>query len=169
MSKNIEELAGKAGDQACQNERNYGGCAQAVLGAIKTTLGNIPDEVFKSATGLAGGVARSGTACGALTGGVMALSMFCGRDFEHFDDPDKIRFKTFAICEKLVNRFKSEYGSTNCWDIQTKIMGKSYNITNPDEYADFLAQGGHEDKCPLVCGNSAQWIVEILAEEGLLK
>lgn len=165
---NKEELAKKASEQACENERIYGGCAQCVLGAIKTTLGNIPDDVFKSATGLAGGIARTGAACGALTGGVMALSMFYGRDFEHFDDPDKIRFTTFQICEKLVDRFKKEYGSPNCWDIQTKIMGRSYNISRPDEYEEFLAQGGHEDKCPLVCGNSAKWVIEILDEEGLL-
>lgn len=165
-----EELMQKAFERADYNEKNYGGCAQCVLAALKETLGDtITDDVFKSATGLAGGVARSGSACGALTGGVMALSMFYGRELSNFADPEKVRFKTFEICEKLVQKFKEEYGSQNCWDIQTKIMGRSYNIQDPDEYQAFLANGGHDDKCPVVCGKSASWVVEILFEEGLLK
>ncbi len=159
----------KAFEAAVEYERKYGGCSQCVLGGIKTTLGNIPDEVFKSGTGLAGGIARAGMACGACTGGVMALSTFIGRDYEHFNDPEGIRFNTFRVCEKLVSRFMAEYGSINCWDIQTKIMGKSYNLADTDEYQEYLAKGGHDDKCPFVCGNAAKWVIEILEEEGELK
>ena len=167
MSNEIK-AKNKAFDEAFENERRYGGCCQCVLGAIRTTLGHITDDVFKSGTGFAGGIARSGMACGACTGGVMALSMFVGREYDHFDDPQGVRFETYRICEKLINCFVSEYGSINCWDIQKKIMGRSYDLSCEEEYEIFLQDGGHDDKCPYVCGNAAKWVVEIIEGEGLL-
>ena len=168
MAKKLE-LMEKAFDLAVKYEREYGGCSQCVLGSIKNTIGNITDEVFKAGTGLAGGVALTGQACGACTGGVMAISAFIGREYENFNDQEGVRFNTFKVSEKLVNRFKEEYGSINCWDIQKQIMGKSYDLRNKDDYQAYLGNGGHDDKCPIVCGNASKWVIEILFEEGVLK
>lgn len=44
---------------------------------IKMAVGNIPADVFKSATGLAGGVARPRMACGALTGSAVCVEFPC--------------------------------------------------------------------------------------------
>ena len=69
------ELREKADTLAYKYEKKYGGCPQCVLAAVKETVGGISDDVFKAATGLAGGVAVVGAGtCGALSGGVMALS-----------------------------------------------------------------------------------------------
>ncbi|MCL1866695.1 MAG: C-GCAxxG-C-C family protein, partial [Oscillospiraceae bacterium] len=75
-SGKLKNLSDKAAELALKYERTYGGCAQVVLASLKETVGNIGDDVFQSATGLAGGVGRTGHACGALTGGVMALACF---------------------------------------------------------------------------------------------
>jgi hypothetical protein len=76
------------------------------------------------------------------------------------------RFEGFKLSQKLVERFESEYGSSKCEHIQTKIMGRYYDIWT--ERDAFLAAGGHDDKCPSVCANAAKWTLEILGEEGLL-
>ena len=165
---NKQELIKKAADIALENERVYGGCAQCVLSGVKETFGNISDDVFKAATGLAGGIGRSGAACGALTGGTIAISMFCGREYHNFADPDKVRHKTFAMCLELAERFKKAYGSVNCWEIHDRLMGRHFNIADPKEYEEFLAAGGHDDKCPVVCADSVKWVLEILDKEGLL-
>jgi hypothetical protein len=47
-------------------------------------------------------------------------------------------------------------------------MGRYFNSWD-DKDKEFLAAGGHEDKCPSVCANTVKWIAEILADEGLLK
>ena len=158
----------KAMQLAWDYTQKYGGCSQVVLAAIKETVGNISDEVFQSATGFAGGVARMGNACGALTGGIMALSCFWGRPYNDFADPDRRRVRTFAMCRKLVDRFLETYGDINCRAIQEKIMGRGYNLGDPNDFEQYIKDGGHVDKCTSVCANAARWTLEILNEEGLI-
>jgi len=70
---------------------------------------------------------------------------------------------------KLVERFEQEYGVNggDCSAIQTKLMGRSYDILR-GERDEFIANGGHDDICPDVCGKAAAWVIDILAEEGLI-
>lgn len=166
---NLSELTNKVQELAYQYERQYGGCTQCVVGAYKTALRTISDDVFRAATGLAGGIGLTGGSCGALAGGVLVISIFLGRDYENFADPERVRFKTFKLAARLVEHYEQEYGSTLCRDIQTKLMGRFFNLWDGEDYKKFLAAGGHEDKCPSVCANAAKWIAEILADEGLLK
>ena len=168
---NIETKKKIAYDLAHMYETKYGCCSQCVVGAIKCTVGmeKISDEVFRSATGLGAGLAGAGYSCGALTGGIMALSCFVGRDFNDFPDPEGIRFKTFQLARRLVEKFEAEYGVNggDCSAVQTKLMGRSYDILR-GERDEFIANGGHTTICPVVCGKAAAWVVEILNEEGLI-
>jgi len=164
----LKAIIEKAMQLAWDYEQKYGGCSQVVLASIKETVGQISDEVFQSATGLAGGVARTGNACGALLGGVMALSCFWGRSYDDFSDPDKRRLRTFSISKKLVDKFQELYSSPNCGKIQEKIMGRSYNLNDSKDFEQFIKDGGHADKCTSVCANTTRWVLEILNEEGLL-
>jgi C_GCAxxG_C_C family probable redox protein len=164
-----EDILTKAETLAAKYERQYGGCAQCVVGALKEAIGGISDDVFKAATGLAGGIGITGNnACGSLTGGVMVLSLYLGREYNNFADPTKIRWETFRLAKKLQERFEKEFGSGICKEIQRKIMGRSYNLWDKKDYSDFLAAGGHDDKCPTVCGKAAKWVIEILQEEKLI-
>jgi C_GCAxxG_C_C family probable redox protein len=159
IMKELEELAYKY-------EQEYGGCSQAVVGAFKKVVGNISDDVFRASTGLAGGVGLTGNTCGALLGGIVVLSNFQGREYKDFPDPEGKRFDSFRIAKKLVDRFEAEYGSAKCEHIMTKIMGRFYDIWT--ERDAFLAAGGHDDKCPSVCGNAARWAAQILFDENLI-
>lgn len=164
----LKQAIDKATQLAWKYEQQYGGCAQVVLAAVKETLGNIGDDVFQSATGLAGGVGRTGYACGALTGGVMALSCFWGRPYNDFADPERRRARCFAMSKKLVEKFRETYGSGNCHDIHRKIMGRAYDLSDTAEFEQFVKDGGHDDKCPSVCANATRWVIEILNDEGLI-
>ena len=169
--ENPESVKTAVYDLARFYEANYGCCAQCVLAAVKNTVGmeKISDNAFRAATGLAAGLAGAGYACGALTGGILALSCFLGRDIGNFPDPEGIRFQTFRLCRRLVDRFEAEYGpgGGNCAAIQTKLMGRSYDILR-GERDEFIANGGHTTVCPVVCGKAAAWVIEILSEEGLI-
>ena len=164
----LQKTIDKATDLAWKYEQQYGGCAQVVLAALKETLGNIGDDVFLAATGMAGGLGRTGHACGALNGGVMALSCFWGRPYDDFADPGKRRARSLNMSKKLVEKFQKEYDSADCHGIHRKIMGRAYDLSDTAEFEQFIKDGGHDDKCPSVCANSARWVIEILNEEGLI-
>jgi len=166
-----EDLKNKLYETGFNNEANYGGCAQCVLSSVKENLGKISDETFTAATALAGGVAATGNACGACTGGVMAISSFIGRDYANFGTPEGLANKDKAtmIARKLTAKFEEEYGGITCKAIQEKIYGKSYKMYIPEEKAEFLANGGHgPEGCTKVVAKAAVWVGEILEEEGLL-
>lgn len=169
MEKNkFDELTKKAETLAFEYHQKYGGCSQSVLAALKDALcdGKISEDVVLAATGLAGGMARCGLACGAMTGGIMAISMYWGRPYSDLADPEKRRIRTFTLCKKLVDKFTDTYGSADCAGIQRKHCGRSFDFWNPKENEAFMATGHKE--CYKVSGNCARWVLEILNEEGLI-
>lgn len=161
-----ERITEKVRTLAYKYEQDFGGCSQAVVAAFRNGVGGISDDVFKAATGLAGGIGLMGETCGALTGGVLILSSFLGREYDNFQDPEGMRFESFRMAKKLIGRFRAKYGSPKCEWIQTRIMGRYYDIWTEREA--FLEAGGHDDKCPAVCADAASWVAEILFEENLL-
>jgi C_GCAxxG_C_C family probable redox protein len=147
---------------AYEYESKVGSCPQCVLAAIKETL-NIGDEsIIKSADALAGGTSLStrGT-CGALVGGMPAISSVVGREYTDFKNGKKKR-RVFKYTKLLYDRFVKEYGSPLCSDVQKKIFGRSFDLWDVDDYNEFEKAGGHIDKCPSVSGNAAKWTAEII-------
>ncbi len=157
----------QAYDLGFKYEKEYYGCSQCVLLAIQDTFNLENETVFKSASGLAAGIGLLGSVCGALTGGVMALSLKYGRDLQAFKagDPEGKRLKAYEKARKLYKRFEDEYGSVICKDIQKKIFGRSFNLNDPQDFKEFEEAGAHVDKCPGVVGRAAQWIAEIILED----
>lgn len=149
-------------------EKQYGGCPQAVLAAFKEVSDFISDDLFRAGTGLAGGVGLTGDVCGALIGAALVISVVRGRDYSNLEDKERVRYISLDMVKKLCDRFKAEYGSIHCYDIQKKLMGRSFNLWNKDEKKAFLAAGGHDDKCPTVCGKAAKWAWELLVEKNLI-
>ncbi len=159
--KKIEQLA-------YNFEKQYGGCPQAVLAAFKKVYDFIGDDLFRAGTGLAGGLGLSGEVCGALLGAAMVISVVCGRDYSNLEDKEGNRYVAFKMVRELRQLFLDEYGSIHCYDIQKKIMGRKFDLWDKDEKKAFLIAGGHEDKCPKVCGNAAKWAWEVMAEKNLI-
>ena len=54
-------------------------CAESVLQAIAESQGIKSDLIPKIATGLCGGIARTGGICGAVSGGVLGINLVPGR------------------------------------------------------------------------------------------
>lgn len=165
----LEEVKKKAYELGYKYEQEYRGCGQCLLGAISDALDYDMGVAFKAATAFAGGVGlsqRSG--CGAFLGGCMFVSMLKGREKDRFDDPERVRFESFRIADRLSDKFIAEYGSANCDEIQKVTIGRPYDLRIPEEMAAFDDAGGHFDKCPSVVGQAAVWILDIAYEEGLL-
>jgi C_GCAxxG_C_C family probable redox protein len=146
-------------------EQTYGGCGQCVLYSLIENGFDISKDVFRSASGLAAGVGRQGETCGAVTGAILAISALNGREFDRIAEAAQ-RNKTFNLCYRFIDRFKAEYGSIRCRDIQKKLYGKEYEMSKLEDFQAFLADGGHDPQgCPAVVGNAAKWAAEVLEED----
>lgn len=164
MYQSDAQLPEKAYQLAFKYERDYGSCPQCVLLAISKTFDLGMDDVIKAGHALAGGAGLSGQGtCGALAGGMMALSFMHGRPVK---DMDKGRFlKSYRLAKILYDRFLREFGASSCREVQKKVIGRSFDLWNSDEYKQFEAAGGHIDKCPNVAGMVARWVTEIHLDE----
>ncbi len=120
-------------------------------------------EVFKAGSALAGGVARRGETCGALTGAIMAVCCVVGR--ERLEDREQYQ-KAMEDAGRVYDRFNEEVGKTLCAEIQEKKFGKAYRMYIPGERTAFHDAGGHSKTgCPQVCGIAARIAAEILLEK----
>lgn len=152
-------LAETAYRKAREYELKFGSCPQCILRALQETVGGIDDATIKAAHGLAGGGGLAGVGtCGALTGGLLALSARYGRDR---DKMDKGRYlNNFKKGRELVERFRQEFGGVTCEDLQLRFTGRSYDMWSADGYAAFDTARG--DKCAEATGTVTRWVVEML-------
>jgi C_GCAxxG_C_C family probable redox protein len=168
-NEEAEKIKLKACTLAAQYEEKHFNCAQSVVAAIQDVLDIRNDEVFRAASGLAGGIGISGDCCGAYCGGVMILSYLHGRTREQYTEPyseKKYSMKAYRLAKRLRDRFIGEYKSVLCRDIQEKTFGRSFNFWNLEDNQAFEEAGGHRPNgCPRVVGNAASWIVEILSSK----
>ncbi len=130
-------------------------CSEAVLRAFNEVyrLG-LEESSYKIATGFGSGLGESGCACGAVTGGVMALGLIAGRN-----KPYESERMVYLAVNELHKRFKEQSKAICCrvltknvkWNsAEHKITCENYvieaaritdEIINSNLY-EFLPQGG---------------------------
>lgn len=103
-------------EEARQNFNSGYNCAESVLVALsqqpvfqgRDCLRHIP----RMATGFGGGLARNGSICGALAGGVIAIGLVLGRD-----DAKGSRDPCYPAVDRLLAEFQEAWGSWLCREI----------------------------------------------------
>ena len=161
-----EKLAEKAQQMAADYERRCTGCAQSVVAGLLDALGiEDPGEgVFRAASGLADGIGLTGDgSCGALTGGCMVIGLLFGRERKDHQDMMK-PMKSYLMCKELLEDFVQQYGSNRCYDIQKKLMGRTFNMYDPKELQEAFTSGMMEH-CSGVVGRSARKAAELILAE----
>jgi C_GCAxxG_C_C family probable redox protein len=164
----MDELSkSKTGRKAYQlgyeYEGKFGACSQCTLLAIMDALDQRDSQVFQASFGFAGGIASLSKTCGALSAGIMAISMKYGRELDNLTtQTEEDRRKCMQMVRDLHDRYMQEYGDIQCASVHQKIFGRTFNQWEKDEFQEFLRLGGHIDKCTAVVGNVAQWTVEII-------
>jgi C_GCAxxG_C_C family probable redox protein len=163
VKKEINEMMDMAFNKAKQYEMKSGGCSQCTLLGIFDVLGVQNDDIFKAAAGLADGVGLTGDGhCGALSGGVLAIGYFFGRNKEEFSDMMKL-VKANLLSKKLHDRFVKKYGTCRCADLQTSFFGRFYNLYDPDEMK-AATKAGMLETCSTLVGEVARMTTEIILE-----
>jgi C_GCAxxG_C_C family probable redox protein len=164
MQKSKKEILETAFHSAKKYETNGGGCPQCTMAGIFKALGIDNPEVFKAATGFADGVGLTGDGhCGALSGGVMAISYIFGRNKEDFGDMTKL-VKANLLCRDLHDRFIDKYGTCRCYDLQNSFFGRFYNLWDPAELKQAI-KSGMLNQCSTVVGEVARMATEIILNQ----
>jgi C_GCAxxG_C_C family probable redox protein len=126
-------------------------CSESVLQAVAESRGIQSELIPKIATGLCGGISRSGNICGAVSGGVLAIGLCFGRS-QPGQSPEETGRRVRAFLAKCEQRF----GSTNC----EKLIG--CRLDTP-EGQQFFKEHNLREKCAGFTKEAAQLASEVLA------
>lgn len=127
-------------------------CAQSVLYAFRDDCGVSDDLALKMATGFGAGMGRKQEVCGAVTGGILVLSLRHGRGSA---DDSSATEQTYQKTRELMDRFASKHGSCIC-----RQLLDGYELATVEGRQRFKADGMLDKACkPCV-----QSVVEILEQ-----
>lgn len=159
----LDVLLKRAYETGFRYERDYHGCAQAVVGAIHEVFGIENLSVFMAASGLGGGIGLTClSVCGGLTGGTLVLGQLYGRTREGIEDKEGKRRVAYGLASRLLERYMETYGSTLCPEIQKQKFGRTFDLRKPEDFKALVDAGGHSHLCPEVVGTAAAMTAEIL-------
>ncbi len=121
--KTMEEKMAMA-DEISRNYFKKGlNCAECVFRTFADMHDiNFPDEVIALTTGLGGGIGQQKSACGAITGAVMALGTVKGRrnPFEYEETSDRIKQlygNVYPIFKEMTEEMKEHCGTLICSEL----------------------------------------------------
>ena len=100
-------------------------CAESVLQAIAESQGIRSDLIPRIATGFCSGISRAGGMCGAVSGAIMGIDLVTGRN-----SPAESLEVNYALIQKLISRFETQYGSINC----RQLLGCDLAIDSGQRY-----------------------------------
>jgi hypothetical protein len=96
--------------------------------------------------------------CGGLLAGLLAVGMVTAT--ENIKDEDAFNQPMIAGF-RIVRRFEKKFGSINCSELQKSRLGRAFNMTDPDDYQEFI-KAGRYFKCPQVVGKAVRLIAEFI-------
>lgn len=163
-----EEILDQVQKRAYEYETKYHGCSQATLLAIQEVFGLENETLFKAVSGLAGGVGRMQSTCGALLAGGLALGIKYGRELADLEKPQDIVAeklnKSFEPVGKLYKWFEREFGTVICYEIRKSFLGVHLDSKIPWQ-RDMAQELGLYKRCSEIAGKTARRVAELMLEE----
>jgi len=130
--------------------------AESVLSAVTNELGGAregADQVIpRVAMGFGGGISRNGDVCGALIGGVMAISLGLGPN-----TPEKSRESCYQAVDQFYNDFRTRFGSCKCRELTNA------NLKTQEGNKAYIAEV-HADVCNPIVAWAAKRAYDIIKE-----
>ena len=108
----------EAEDRALELFKEGYNCAESVLMATCEALGRIDPDIPRMATAFGGGIGRSGSVCGALTGAAMAIGLVHGRNTSK--EPPA---PAYERAQRLYGEFHRAMGTTLCRELTGVDLG----------------------------------------------
>ncbi len=114
-------------------------CGQAVLAAFGERHGLSRDLALRLACAHGGGIARTGSTCGAVSGALMAIGLAHGRTCVQ---DEAARERTYEAARAFLERFRREHGSDQC----RALLGVDIGTPEGREHA--ATEGLFRTRCP---------------------
>jgi C_GCAxxG_C_C family probable redox protein len=89
-------------------------CSQAIFSSYAPDLGLERDTALKTASAFGGGMGRTGSTCGAVTGALMAIGLKHGRTRP---DDEESKERTYALAREFMHKFTDKNGTIGCKDL----------------------------------------------------
>ena len=137
----------KVTDKAAARFLSGFNCAESVLLTLAQHQGIESELIPKIATPFGGGIARSASICGCVTGAIMGIGIEHGR-MKTTDD----RLKAYAMATDFMHAFEKRFGSIICRD----LIGCDFQTPEGQKRFEEL----HETRCT----NFVKGAVEIILE-----
>ncbi len=169
MSTDKEKILEFIENKAVEAQLRDDTCARSTLHGLSCHFTFIPEIMVSASWAFTGGVAASSGSCGALCSGLMAIAAKylpsvpeAEQGVEDYQERFEYgRDKLFAFRDDFYN----EFGSLLCYGVQEKILGKGYNLLDPEESNEFLSMPGHEKECAKVVAKAARMAAEYMLED----
>lgn len=151
MSTELSDRKSKFGKKAAEHFKEGYNCAQSVLMTMLDHWNLKNELVPKIATGFGGGIGRCGSVCGALTDGVMAISIMYGTN----EPLMKKRLKAYETTQKFYEQFEAQNGSVLC----KGLIG--FDLSIPEQRDKAVKTNAFEEKCKVLVKKAVEILVEL--------
>lgn len=130
-------------------------CSQAVLGAFAPRFGLDRETAFRVAGAFGGGVAATGSICGAVTGALMVIGLIYGiTDLEE----RHLRLKAYQQSREFLERFRALHNSVRC----RGLLG--HDISTREGYNKIKEEGLGATRCTLLVRDAAHILEEMIEQ-----
>ena len=157
--RTLDKIEQKAREAEC----TYHGCGRSTLYGLNQYLRFIPEGLVIAATSLAGGCGATGGSCAAYCAGLLAIALKFDPWIEDTSPTGRSRRE---LARKLEYDFRDwfleEFGTTMCTKIQEKVIGRSWNLMDPEQMSEFMSMPSNHERCGIVVGKSARTAAEII-------
>lgn len=154
-----EEIYKQLDDLVYKNFPVYGTCSQTTFSTLNEVF-NLEAKNITKALASFPGIAMRGETCGAVSACLLGIALVYEKDSDSTERPKLSAGPSINFC----TRFESEFGSTRCRDVISKVSNKEYQITKPQDYG-ILAQEGALNNCPEVVKKTVHIAADIILEK----
>lgn len=137
-------------EKALSIHKTGSSCSQAVFASFAPDLGLDEGIAHRLSGGLGGGIGRLGFSCGAITGGVLALSMIYGS--ESGTDQDS-KMKTYEEVSKLFTAMETTHGSSQC-----RLLLEGADLWKPEDRQKMNAKGLTDKVCNAIIADVVRYV-----------
>lgn len=131
-------------------------CASAVLMAFAEGTGAPGDVLLALSRPMGGGMGRLRLTCGGVTGGVMALGLYC---------PDLEKSALYALVQEYARRMKERNGSILCGELLAGAGIKADRSPNAEARTEEYYK---KRPCPELVYSAAEVLETLLREHGAM-
>ena len=131
-------------------------CVEAVFKTLAEMKGVESDFIPAIASGMAAGVARTSQICGAVSGAILGLGLWFGRN-----EPIVTERRPYWYSRFFIERWLEIYSSSNC----SKLLG--LDLDDPEALRVFNEKNMWKNNCQLYIRDAVGLAYDILVKEGV--